>query len=490
MNPYHKSCNLKPILLTLLIFVLSTLTFSQELDREKILKGRQELRAALRQAGSALGFATQELTEDQKKTLASIKKINDYPIYTMSYYGDYGFDEFIKIGHPWDPYAANIKEGCSCFGALNQRGKILYGRNLDLTEPYSILVLYTDPPGGYASISLCVAIDIDSYLADPNEEHTQWVLEYPYWPFDGMNEYGVSISGLNVDGEVVYDPNKISLDRYEFRRLVLDHARNVDEAIELIRNYNNTGSETVHYLVSDAQGNSAIIEYYDGQVHAHRNVEPWQAVTNFMIGGAPPDSLLGHCLRYAAVYSSLRSYNGLINKQIGMDILGSVSRYMLPIGDGRYIYTVWSAIYDLTSGGLNVCSGTEYGNLERFQLDMVRDLKVRRSRMTPFRLQKGDKFKLTTVIQNYSPRFSKNTSVRYYLSKKRTIDDDTIFLTKKNFGKLESKKKRTIQLEKFLKKSIEPGDYYLVTVVDEDGRNNDPKPKNNKYVWKNKVTIR
>jgi hypothetical protein len=121
----------------------------------------------------------------------------------MTYYGDYGFDEFIKVDHPWDPLASNIKEGCSCFGALNIEGKILYGRNLDLNEPYSVLVLYTDPPDGYASVSLCVAIDIDSYLENSTDENTQWVLEYPYWPFDGMNEYGVSISGLNVDGEAV-----------------------------------------------------------------------------------------------------------------------------------------------------------------------------------------------------------------------------------------------------------------------------------------------
>jgi len=490
MRPFQRSGFQKLTIISILIFSLHALIFSQQLDREKILRGRLELRAALQQAGIALGFDTEGLTEDQKKTLDSIKKINDYPIYTMTYYGDYGFDEFIKVGHPWDPRASNIREGCSCYGALNKKGQILYGRNLDLTEPYSVLVLYTDPPDGYASVSLCVAIDIDSYLENSTEENIQWVLEYPFWPFDGMNEYGVSISGLNVEGEVVYYPDKISLDRYEFRRLVLDHARNVDEAIDLIRKYNNTGSETVHYLVSDARGKSAIIEYYDGQVHAHRNVEPWQAVTNFMVSGAPPDSLLGHCERYAAVYTSLYHYNGLINLQIGMDILGSVSRYMLPVGDGRYIYTVWSAIYDLTGGELNVCPGTRYGNLERFNLDMVRDLKLVKSRMKPYHLQKGDKFELITEIQNNTPRPSKNTAVYYYLSKKKTIDEEAILLTKRSFKALKSKKKRTLQVERFLNKSLEPGSYFLVTVVDKEGHNNDPRPKNNKFVCTNRVTIK
>jgi hypothetical protein len=472
-----------------IIIFICALSFSQELDREKIKQSRLELRDALQQAGIALGAATDELTEDQKKTLASIKKINDYPIYTMTYFGDYGFDEFLKVGHPWDPHTQNLIEGCSCFGALNKKGPILYGRNLDLTEPYSVLVLYTKPPNGYASVTLCVAMDVESYLEDATYENTQWVLEYPYWPFDGMNEYGVAISGLNVQGEVVYDPNKISLDRYEFRRLVLDHARNVNEAIELIRKYNNTGSETVHYLVSDASGKSIIVEYYNGQVHAHRNVEPWQAVTNFMIGGASPDTLLGHCDRYAAVYTALHDNNGLINAQIGMDILGSVSRYMLPTGDGRFIYTVWSAIYDLIDGRLNICPGTQYGNLERFGLDMIRDLKLVRSRIEPKKLKQGDKFELITQIKNNSPRPSKATTVRYYLSKKKAIDGDAILLAKRSFKSLKSKKKRSLQIERFMNKSVEAGSYFLVTIVDEESRNNDPKPKNNKFVWKNEVTI-
>jgi hypothetical protein len=83
-----------------------------------------ELRATLQQAGVPLGFATEKLTADQEKTLASIKKINDYPIYTMTYYGDYGFDDFLEVDHSWDPLISSIREGCSYFGALNKKGQI------------------------------------------------------------------------------------------------------------------------------------------------------------------------------------------------------------------------------------------------------------------------------------------------------------------------------------------------------------------------------
>jgi hypothetical protein len=208
-----------------------------------------------------------------------------------------------------------------------------------------------------------------------------------------------------------------------------------------------------------------------------------------MIGGAPPDSLLGYCERYAADYTSLSNFIGLINAQTGMDILASVARHMLLVGDGRYIYTVWSAIYDLTAGGLNICPGTQYGNLERFDLDVVRDLKLVKSRIKPRKLKKGDKFELVTQVKYNSPRPSKNTTVRYYLSKNKVMDGDSIFLTKRRFKSLKSKKNRTLQIERYLNKPVETGSYYLVTVVDEEGRNNDPKLKNNKFVSKSKVTI-
>ncbi|MGB2907165.1 MAG: hypothetical protein WBB73_08685 [Candidatus Aminicenantaceae bacterium] len=91
---------------------------------------------------------SENLTDDQAKTLASIKKVNNYPLYVMTYYGDYGFDEFLKIGHPSGSAARKTGEGCSAFGALNVKGNKIYGRNLDLTNLYPVLILYTDPPDG------------------------------------------------------------------------------------------------------------------------------------------------------------------------------------------------------------------------------------------------------------------------------------------------------------------------------------------------------
>jgi len=40
--------------------------------------------------------------ELENLTLTSLEKVNDYPLYVMTYYGDYGFDEYLKTGRRID----------------------------------------------------------------------------------------------------------------------------------------------------------------------------------------------------------------------------------------------------------------------------------------------------------------------------------------------------------------------------------------------------
>ena len=44
------------------------------------------------------GVAVFALFGNELKTLDSIKKIDEYPLYTMDYAGDYGIDEFLEQG--------------------------------------------------------------------------------------------------------------------------------------------------------------------------------------------------------------------------------------------------------------------------------------------------------------------------------------------------------------------------------------------------------
>lgn len=162
------------IIIGVLLQFLGAAVYSQEYDPQKVRILKSELWSLLEAQGIVTSIDPQNLTEDQQKTLSSIKKVNDYPIYTMTYYGDYGFDEFLKVGHPAGSLTFEIGEGCSCIAALNTQGNKIYGRNLDLTNLYPVLILSTDSPDGYAAVSLHGALDIELYLEDPsNQQYIQ-----------------------------------------------------------------------------------------------------------------------------------------------------------------------------------------------------------------------------------------------------------------------------------------------------------------------------
>jgi len=418
------------------------------------------------------------LTDDQKKTLESIKQIDDYPLYTMTYYGDYGFDEFLKKGHT-DLTAAKalIIEGCSCFAALNRSGDRIHGRNHDW-EPSSSVIFLTDTSTGYPTISMTVGWYLDAYLADPSEENAQTLLSLPYLTLDGINEHGVVISGQNVAGERVHDPNKISLTALEIRRLVLDYARNLNEAVTLIKQYNNLSAEGNKLLLSDAYGNSAIIEYFDGKVNVIRNREPWQASTNFLVKYEDPYSILDRCWRYSNIYLALQSRNGLITNPIAMDILSTA-----------YNYTQRSAVYNQTSGKITLCVGGKYGQIHKLRLPMVVDLAVIKAKVRSAHVSVGGQLSLTTRIVNRSPRPSKATKVKFYLSKKRKLKAKAILIGTAKLKSLAYKKKTTLRLSLDLPEHITAGEYYLIFSVDESRRNNDPNPDNNISVLTKKILL-
>lgn len=65
-------------------------------------------------------------------------------------------------------------------------------------------------------------------------------------------------------------------------RLMLDYAKNVDEAIALLEKYNvNMDLISIHFLLCDAAGNSAVIEFLDGKMQVLRSDKTWQTSTNF-----------------------------------------------------------------------------------------------------------------------------------------------------------------------------------------------------------------
>jgi hypothetical protein len=247
---------------------------------------------------------------------------------------------------------------------------MVYGRNFDW-EFSPALLLFTDPPDGYASVSMVdltfLGIDSDSTMAltDLPLVERNALLASPSMPFDGMNQYGLTIAMAAVPdalpSDAGRDPSKPTIGSIGIIREVLDHARSVDEAVPLFEQYNIdvTGGPRVHYLIADPSGKAALLELFDGKIVVMRNEAPWHLATNHLRCTAEGD---GGCQRYHAMSERLAATNGQMDAHAAMQLLSEVAQ------SG----TQWSIVYDMTSGDINVVIGQACEAVFPFHLDRVR----------------------------------------------------------------------------------------------------------------------
>ena len=294
--------------------------------------------------------------------MASLEKVDDFPLYVMRYKGEYFFDFFAERGVEWDLYQKVYNKlnpaACTSFAALSPKTDALFGRNFDWKHQ-SALLLFTDPPNGYASVSM---VDL-FYLGLDGLQEIPWarrvnLLGSPYATIDGMNEHGVAIAQNAVPlRNTPKDPNRPTLLNSQIARLVLDHAKDVDEALTLIRQYNIEFADTpVHFHVADASGKSAIVEYLDGGVSIVHSEKSWQVSTNYLFSEPQqPD-----CWRYTKASQSLTEAQGNISQDKAMDILKSTAQN----------HTVWSVVYNLKTGQIHLVMGKNYDKVHTFVLEM------------------------------------------------------------------------------------------------------------------------
>ncbi len=265
---------------------------------------------------------------------------------------------------------------CSLFAALGDADEMFYGRNFDW-EYSPALLLFTDPPDGYASVSM---VDI-AYLgfggdragtltAMPLAERRS-LLDAPFLPFDGMNEHGLAIGMAAVPpGQMRSDPDKETIGSLMMMREVLDHASNVDEAIAIFHNYNidMEGGPSIHYLIADSSGRSVLVEFYQGEMVVFPNETAWHLATNFLRASAGASAegpalseVEGECWRYDRISQRLTEAQGRMTAQDAVDLLAEVSQES----------TQWSVVYGMSSGDIHVTMGREYDDVHTLHLSLV-----------------------------------------------------------------------------------------------------------------------
>ncbi len=321
----------------------------------------------------------------------------DGALYEMTVSGNYYFEEFKEKGASSDAelisyITSHITKGlipmkiseseiaCSAFTAELENGDRVFGRNYDFARTNTCIVK-TNPSHGYKSIS---TIDLQ-FLGLATDKDVKGLmnritaLAAPFVPLDGLNEKGVSCAiFMSYQGD---DPtiatnqqtDKPDITSTTMLRLILDYAATVEEAVELVSQYDlhDSAQTSYHYMVADATGKSAILEwvngtdktdndgaarklvvtYNDKDSHiGQREAEAdYQWITNFIIQPnyyEKDDDKPGFD-RYNIIYDALSKVNGKIkDEQAAMDILESVGqRYYKEGHDGC---TVHSVVYNLT----------------------------------------------------------------------------------------------------------------------------------------------
>jgi hypothetical protein len=310
-------------------------------------------------AAQVTAAADSRLTDDEIATLSSLEKIDDYPLYTMRFHGTY--DQYRdRASTPAKPEWA-----CSLFAAMGDAEDMVYGRNFDW-EYSPALLLFTDPPDGYASVSM---VDI-GYLVEEDQVKSltelpltdrEALLVAPFWPFDGMNEYGLVVGMAAVpESRMPDDPDKETIDSLAIIREMLDHARNVDEAVVIIESYNIAwgGGPALHYLIADASGRAVLVEFYQGKMTVIPHETPYHLATNHLRVTA---SGHGGCWRYATLDDRLTETAGCLAPQEAVDLLEDVAQ------EG----TQWSIVYGFSTGDARVAMGREYDTVHTLHLDLV-----------------------------------------------------------------------------------------------------------------------
>ena len=313
-------------------------------------------------------------------TMASVKYVGS-DLYTMNFQQDYhlekALDSNIKsesdllrficddmfFGYQVD---ANLeKYACSAFVTKTPDGRYLGGRSFGLGGTDTICV-YTHPGDGYASIST-VSTDMlnvgeGNAFSTTSLEGRAALLAAPYIPMDGMNEKGLFTALLDLDmGESHMNTGNRDLTVTMAVRLLIDRAATVDEAIELLKNYDiHTGHGwTQHLFVGDANGDGAVIEWHKGQMKVAKS----PICTNFRLTSKlAQEDPTGMCERFDILNDAIGKHPENTPDD-AMDMLEAVKQEF-----DNNIHTEWSIVYHLTDFSMDISVDMDFDNV--YHLDI------------------------------------------------------------------------------------------------------------------------
>lgn len=316
------------------------------------------------------------------RTMSSFKPVEGNPyLYFVDYQASYDLDEMVsydvdkygellgyviargsKIVSPGRIIARMEKQlasfrvgGCTSFHAEKSGGGgFLFGRNYDFFKNPTLVTL-SRPKKGYASIAVSDMSFIGYSLQRLPTSFLRRIncLAAIYAPLDGMNEKGLCASIMALPHKLAsqQDTPRHDVGTSTIVRLILDRCATVKEAIALLKTvdvrHDVTFKAAFHYMVADATGDCAVIEFDpqdDWNTLVVRKPEGGNhfQVTNHLLAPAyltpEPDPSVGNTgsrswWRLQVVQDFLKERGGRISSEEASECLSRVRWVDLPTAD-------------------------------------------------------------------------------------------------------------------------------------------------------------
>lgn len=335
------------------------------------------------------------------QTMATIRQITQYEdgynIYTMTVKYDYDVQNIIDSGFSdTEEYVqATVKEalpllpvkiklpsyGCSTYRAENAEGQAIMGRNYDFKLDTSCMIVTCIPENGYKSIACAALNNMGADDALGSMKSKMACLAAPLSCLDGVNEKGVSIAVLTLDSEPT--DQRTGRERITASlaiRMVLDTCATTEEAVDLISKYDMyaVNGRDYHLFITDASGDSRVIEYDPESPERTMTATPIEAITNFYgmyidkVVSRQKNGIYGHGKeRYDYMMEIIEPNHGILTGDQAWEALKAASTEPNP--ESVTSNTQWSVIFNNTEPAANIVLRRHWDDIYSFPLWKAED---------------------------------------------------------------------------------------------------------------------